>query len=80
MDVGIFEAKAKLSKLVALAERGQETVITRNGKAVARLVPAAKRSGANPNAAVIARIERFSRSVKLPGHVDLRALIEEGRL
>lgn len=35
------DAKATLSSLVAAAERGQETVITRHGKPVARLVPEA---------------------------------------
>lgn len=80
MQVGIFEAKAKLSKLVSLAELGRETTITRNGKAVARLVPAHRQAGKSPNAEVIGRIERFSRSVKLRGRVDLEALIGEGRL
>jgi prevent-host-death family protein len=39
MHVGIAEAKAKLSELVAKAERGEEVVIERHGKPVARLVP-----------------------------------------
>ncbi|MBI5075055.1 MAG: type II toxin-antitoxin system prevent-host-death family antitoxin [Nitrospirae bacterium] len=38
--VNIFEAKAKLSKLIESIESGREqgVVITRNGKPVARLV------------------------------------------
>lgn len=79
MQVGIFEAKARLSMLVSLAERGRETIITRNGKAVARLVPAVVRSGRSRNAGVIGRIERFSRSIKVRGRVDLDALIGNGR-
>ena len=79
MEVGIFEAKAKLSKLVSLAEHGRETTITRNGKAVARLVPAVRRTGKSPNAEVIVRIERFSRSIKVRGRVDLGALVDAGR-
>lgn len=79
MKVGIFEAKAKLSKLVAPAERGCETVTTRDGKADARLVQG-QRSGSNRNAAVITRIERFSRTLKMRCPVDLRALLVEGRL
>ena len=35
--VNIFEAKTQLSKLVELAEQGQETIIARAGKPVARL-------------------------------------------
>lgn len=37
--VGLFEAKAHLSELVARAEGGQEIVITRHNRPVARLVP-----------------------------------------
>ena len=38
-EVGLFEAKNRLSELVDRAERGEEIVITRRGKAVAKLVP-----------------------------------------
>ena len=41
MQMNVAEAKAKLSELVAAAERGEEVVIARGGKPVARLVPAA---------------------------------------
>jgi prevent-host-death family protein len=37
--VGMHEAKTQLSKLVERAEAGEDVVIQRNGKAVARLVP-----------------------------------------
>jgi prevent-host-death family protein len=36
-QVNIFEAKSQLSKLVELAEKGQDVVIARAGKPVARL-------------------------------------------
>jgi prevent-host-death family protein len=39
-EVGTFEAKNKLSELLDRAERGEETVITRRGKPVAKLMPA----------------------------------------
>ena len=38
-EIGAFEAKNKLSELLDRAERGEEVVITRRGKAVAKLVP-----------------------------------------
>ena len=38
-EVGTFEAKNKLSELLARAERGEEIVITRRGQPVAKLVP-----------------------------------------
>ncbi|MGA1289026.1 MAG: type II toxin-antitoxin system Phd/YefM family antitoxin [Rubrivivax sp.] len=37
--IGLFEAKTHLSELVARAERGEEVVITRHNKPVAKLVP-----------------------------------------
>jgi prevent-host-death family protein len=37
--IGLFEAKTHLSELVARAEQGLETVITRHSKPVARIVP-----------------------------------------
>jgi prevent-host-death family protein len=38
-EIGAFEAKNKLGQLLDLVERGEEIVITRHGKHVARLVP-----------------------------------------
>lgn len=48
-QVGMHEAKTTLSKLVERAEAGEDIVIARNGKPVARLVPV---SGTNSLAAV----------------------------
>jgi prevent-host-death family protein len=78
-QVGVFEAKARLSELVAKAERGQEITITRSGKVVARLVPATQGARRNPNAAVIDRISAFSKTLKIKGRVNTRDAIEEGR-
>jgi prevent-host-death family protein len=39
LEVGAFEAKNTLGSLLDRVERGQEIVITRHGKPVARLVP-----------------------------------------
>ena len=38
-SVGLFEAKTHLSELIARAERGEETIITRHNKPVAKIVP-----------------------------------------
>lgn len=43
--VNIHQAKTELSKLVERAEAGEEVVIARAGKPVARLVPLAKVGG-----------------------------------
>ncbi len=39
-EVGAFEAKNKLGQLLNLVEHGEEVMITRHGKQIARLVPA----------------------------------------
>ena len=38
-EIGAFEAKSKLGQLLDWVEAGEEVLITRRGKAVARLVP-----------------------------------------
>ena len=38
-EIGTFEAKNRLSELLDRAERGEEVIITRRGKPVAKLVP-----------------------------------------
>lgn len=40
MQMNIAEAKAKLSELIAAAERGEDVVIARGGKPIVRLVSA----------------------------------------
>ena len=79
--VQLFEAKARLSELVDRAEAGREIVITRRGRAVARLVPA--RPGGRRREverdAIVDEIEAFARTVKVKRRFNLRQLIVEGR-
>ena len=78
--VQLFEAKARLSELVNRAEAGKETVITRRGRAVARLVPANPRNRREVNRdAIMDDIEAFAKTIKIKRRFDLKALIEEGR-
>lgn len=39
ITVGAFEAKTKFSELLDRVERGEEVVVTRHGKTVARIIP-----------------------------------------
>ena len=39
VEVGVHEAKTHLSRLLAMVVAGEEVVITRSGRPVARLVP-----------------------------------------
>ena len=79
--VQLFEAKARLSELVDRAEAGREIVITRRGRAVARIVPA--RPGGRRREvdrdAIVDEIEAFARTVKVKRRFNLRELIEAGR-
>jgi prevent-host-death family protein len=43
-QVNIYEAKTQLSKLLEQVENGDEIVIARNGRPVARLVPVQRRT------------------------------------
>ncbi len=78
--VQLFEAKARLSELVDRAEAGQETVITRRGRAVARLVPARSKNRREVDRdAIVDEIEAFAKTIKIKGRFNLRELIEDGR-
>lgn len=80
-EIGAFEAKNTLGALLERVERGEEIVITRHGRPVARLVPA---SGAIDRAQVRTAAERIrARAQTLrPGGFDwevLRADRDMGR-
>jgi prevent-host-death family protein len=45
MIVNIYEAKSRLSALIEKAQAGEEVVIARSGKPVARLAPIARVAG-----------------------------------
>ena len=78
-EVGVFEAKNRLTALIDEVERGgEEVVITRRGKAVARLVPV--EGGFNRARAQQAADElRAAAKGTTLGGVSIRSLIEEGR-
>lgn len=76
-NVGLFEAKQKLSELVQRASEGEKIGITRRGKLAAIISPA--RAGKSLEEA-FADIERIRRRVKpLPKGMTVKDLIEEGR-
>lgn len=81
--VGIFEAKTNLSSLVDEAEKGQEIIITRHGKPVAKLVTYApqpdadmveKRKRALLELREMARKRKTRTSLKM-----IKSWIDEGR-
>ncbi|MGH7063217.1 MAG: type II toxin-antitoxin system Phd/YefM family antitoxin [Stellaceae bacterium] len=64
-EIGAFEAKNKLGQLLDLVERGEEIMITRHGKAVARLVPPNQAFNRDQARAAIKRIRDRAEKVKL---------------
>ena len=80
-EVGVFEAKNTLSALLSLVESGEEVVITRHGKPVARLVPPKGRHNREEARAAIRRIRERAEAAKL-GPFDWeewKAYRDEGR-
>jgi prevent-host-death family protein len=76
--VGSYEAKTHLPKLLEEVEQGAEIVITRHGKAVARLVPVTERVGDRRLRSAVDDLKRFRRGRHL-GDATVKELIEEGR-
>lgn len=78
-EIGAFEAKTKLGQLLDWVEAGEEIVITRRGKAVARLVsPGAATIDRERTKAAAQRIRTMRKGVTLGG-VSIKSLIDEGR-
>jgi prevent-host-death family protein len=63
-EIGAFDAKNTLGTLLDRVERGEEIVITRYGKAVARLVPNIRRVDQNQARAVFERIRERARRLQ----------------
>ena len=78
-EVGAFDAKNRLGALLDLVEAGEEIVITRHGRPVARLVSEVDRGDRRRARAAAERILQASQGVKLGG-VKIRDLIDEGRM
>ena len=81
-EVAVYEAKTRLSELLAEVEQGAQITITRRGKPIARLVSAitAKRGALSQRqqvAATIVNLREQRKGVVLEG--DLRDLIADGR-
>ena len=77
IEIGAFEAKAKLSEILRKVEKGERFRITRRGRAVAEIVPSQGRDQARIEKAVndllaMPKIEGVSPET-------IKSWIEEGR-
>ena len=78
MVVEIDEAKSKLSQLVEKVKAGEEVILTRRGRPVAKIVniaPASKRN----RKALLREIHALARRVRIPMKVSTRELVADGR-
>ena len=83
-EIGAFEAKNTLGTLLDRVERGEEIVITRHGKAVARLVPNIRRVDENQARVAFERIRERARRLQADKPdpfkwADLKRLRDQGR-
>lgn len=74
--IGAFEAKTHFSALLEKVEKGEQIVITKHGRAVARLVPTAKSSHVRTRQ-IISDLKILSQSSILG--LDWKKLRDEGR-
>ena len=76
--IGAFEAKNTLGALLDLAAGGEELVITRHGKEVARLVPPRGTVSRDTARKAAERIRGMSTDVTLGG-LSIKDLVNKGR-
>ncbi|MCI0343113.1 MAG: type II toxin-antitoxin system Phd/YefM family antitoxin [Planctomycetales bacterium] len=75
--IGVYQAKARLSSLLARVAKGERFAITRHGTPMAVLGPA--EGSGRPDAAVaIAALREARKGLRLRG-LTIRELIETGR-
>jgi prevent-host-death family protein len=79
-EVAVYEAKTRLSELLAEVERGEQVTITRRGQAVARLVPAAaaRRAATSQRQRVASAIASL-RAARIDLEGSLKDWIGDGR-
>jgi prevent-host-death family protein len=77
MEVGAFEAKTQLSRLLDLVRKGEKVVITKHGVPVAQLVPPDLKTRTDVST-VIKELSGIRKRTK-SGKDSIRSLITEGR-
>jgi prevent-host-death family protein len=79
MEVGIYEAKTQLPRLIERVQKGERITITKYGKPVAELVPMRRH---DPEAVqqALRRLRAFREKLAARGvRINVKELIEEGR-
>lgn len=80
-----MDARSRFSELIERAERGEETIVTKRGRPVARIVPAKPRLIKSPEERqkIIEQARRLRESIAAYGgtftQAEIREMINEGR-
>ena len=79
MEVGIAEAKDRLSELIGRAERGEPVTITRHGRAVVTLTPTQARPTREEAERIFRELSAFRAQMPRLTDDEIVSLINEGR-
>ena len=77
-EVGAYEAKTHLPRLLERVRKGERITITKHGTPIDMLVPVEQTKRQRTVAETIEEIRRFRRGRRLDG-LTIRELIDEGR-
>jgi prevent-host-death family protein len=77
-QIGSFEAKNHFAALLVRAEQGEEIIITKRGRAVAKLVPAETGFDRAKAQRAVEGLQKARKGVTLGG-LKIKDLISEGR-
>ena len=78
-QIGTFEAKTHFSQIIEKAEQGENFIVTRRGKPVAKIIPFDSEVSMTFKEAV-EQLKEFRKLYRgKPGSFNIREAIEEGR-
>ncbi|MGD1064049.1 MAG: type II toxin-antitoxin system prevent-host-death family antitoxin [Terracidiphilus sp.] len=79
-EIGLFQAKTRLSELVRLVRAGESFIITQRGEPAAELAPIREKVRRDSRR-IAEAVRRLREMPKIQGvsHEELRSWIEEGR-
>ena len=79
MEIGAFEAKTHFSHIIERAERGEDFIVTRRGKPVAKIIPFKQKNEMTRKEAMAKLMEMRKLYRGEPGSFNIREAIEDGR-
>jgi prevent-host-death family protein len=77
--IGIYEGKTHFSELVKRASRGEEFVITKNGKVLAHITPPRTRERADTAVIVSQMLDYRDRQNRTTDSMTIKEMTEAGR-